>query len=181
VWREVIRLVTGFETNLRVLMKEAASPEAEAASSANEKIREHTASMGTVVAELGRYLEEAESKHWNLLICAIGAELEAFKEAQSMLESVFTSPDKKKGESTDEGHSGKPNASAGQTTKASAASEQPDESDNEVPADLLVSHYEDHGRKPSESFRSESDSREDDSENEVPPEFLDGTEEKGGS
>jgi hypothetical protein len=38
---------------------------------------------------LERNLGVAESKHWNLLVCAIGAELEAFKEGEGILRGAL--------------------------------------------------------------------------------------------
>jgi chromosome segregation ATPase len=177
VWGDVIRQVTNFESNLRQLMKTITSPQEpkEDSPPTEDLLREHTAAMDTVVTELERHMEEAEKKHWNLLICAIGAELEAFKEARNMLKGVFATADEASQEETCARESNEPQGIDQQEKSfANIVDDQPDESDNEVPPDLLVSHYEEHGCNPPSSSRSESDLHEDDSGNEIPPEFLDG-------
>ena len=49
--------------------------------------------MGTIVRDLEGKAREAEEKRWNLLICAIGAELEAFREGEGLLRGVMTTLD----------------------------------------------------------------------------------------
>jgi hypothetical protein len=49
--------------------------------------------MGTIVRDLERKAREAEEKGWNLLICAIGAELEAFREGEGLFRGVVTTLD----------------------------------------------------------------------------------------
>jgi len=169
-------------------------------------------------------LHLAEDKGWNLLICAIGAELAAFKEAEHLLREALRGAGLDVGEPDDQGVEGEEtyytaetatprlgrstsnlrsfgdshdpdsttnntsqsftlnridsrNSSRNTNTNADTSTkaknelldlhEEEDarsmESDNEVPADLLVAHPE--------SLHSPTLSRED-SENEVPPEFL---------
>ena len=113
----------------------------------------------------------AESKHWNLLICAIGAELEAFIEAQALLKETIGLP-----EPTPAPSSPEHNESTDKSEEASqdGREESHDESDNEVPADLLVSKFEDHDRDPPDSDQKSSVvlRRDSSGENDVPAEFL---------
>ncbi|KAH7324381.1 Atg28p-like protein [Stachybotrys elegans] len=177
VWQEVVKLVTNFETNLRVQMKNggAATESAKGKDkmpSPEEMIQDQLRQMDTVVEELERHMQLAESKHWNLLICAIGAELEAFQEARSMLRNVVMTAGAGD-EELQPPTTSQPGSKPGDDRHAQ------DESDNEVPPDLLVSHYEERRRgsslssEPSDASRPTVDRS--DSENEVPPEFLAGS------
>lgn len=172
VWREVTTLVTSFESSLRHLMKTGSSPVPESAKGKEKApsqetiIKEQLAKMDDVVAQLETCLNRAESEGWNLLVCAVGAELEAFREAQDMLKSVVEDDapleddipeDKEEQEQQHNAH-------------------EADESDNEVPTDLLVSTADastkakdggDAAKAPARLHRA-------DSENDVPPEFLEG-------
>jgi hypothetical protein len=78
LWEESVGLVTEFEDDLR---KQMASNEVHDV----EKLRKQIGKMGGVIMHLGETLSIAEEKGWNLLICAIGAELEAFKEGEGIL------------------------------------------------------------------------------------------------
>ncbi|OAQ97167.1 hypothetical protein LLEC1_03053 [Akanthomyces lecanii] len=171
VWREVTALVTSFESSLRHLMKTGtqwATPSVkgkEKLPSQESLIRDQLLKMDDVVTQLNGCLHQAESEGWNLLVCAVGAELEAFREAQDMLKSFL------EGDAPSE-----PDASQNeQHHEPRQASQSTDESDNEVPSDLLMST--------SDAPNKEQDGTQDDgtttsvlkrmdSENDVPPEFL---------
>ncbi|EPE04808.1 atg28p-like protein [Ophiostoma piceae UAMH 11346] len=98
MWLEAARLVSDFEANLRREMTagtQNGNDEAEGSESngkgkgrvptPEERMRSQLATMAAVITGLRMHLQTAESKGWNLLICAIGAELEAFREARTML------------------------------------------------------------------------------------------------
>ncbi|KAF5618540.1 cellular myosin heavy chain type a [Fusarium sp. NRRL 52700] len=170
VWSEVTGLVAQFEARLRELIKASQAGDADEEPQ-QAAIRDQLSQMDTVVEELGKRLQLAESKHWNLLICAIGAELEAFLEAKALLRKLGIITD---GPVTTEDH---PEHNGAQDSTEGEAEELPDEShdesDNEVPADLLVSRFEDHDRDPPDSPQQQSVVlRRVSSENEVPAEFL---------
>ncbi|KAI9152011.1 Autophagy-related protein [Paramyrothecium foliicola] len=173
VWQEVIGLVTDFESSLRLLMKLGSSTDSEAPSR-DRQIGEHTIGMSTVVQGLERYMAMAEAKHWNLLICAIGAELEAFRQAQNILHNIFPSKEAASSPEPSDGSIGPSPGEQKPADQADAAPEQHDESDNEVPVDLLVSRYEESDHVTQTRPRSRSLVHSDESENEIPPEFLDG-------
>ncbi|XWW92440.1 hypothetical protein V2A60_000363 [Cordyceps javanica] len=171
VWREVTKLVTSFESSLRHLMKTGA-PQVPPSAKGKEKvpsqeslIKDHLEKMDDVVAQLGRCLSQAESERWNLLVCAIGAELEAFREAQDMLKSFF-----------EEETSSQPETSQNEEIpELHHASQTIDESDNEVPPDLLAS-TDDASNKGAlgagDEVETIAELKRVDSENDVPPEFL---------
>ncbi|KAM0344111.1 hypothetical protein ACHAPU_007832 [Fusarium lateritium] len=170
VWSEVTGLVAQFESKLRELVKASQARDADEEPQ-QAVIQNQLSEINAVVEELEKRLQLAESKHWNLLICAIGAELEAFLEAKAVLMATFAVPDESV---TTEDHP-EQSVSTDNTEEASQESreESHDESDNEVPADLLVSRFEDHDHDPPDSPQQQSVVlRRDSSENDVPAEFL---------
>lgn len=91
VWRQAVKLVSDFEAGLRKHMTaddkkvdDGAEPDTLDPFSLQLK------KMQAVIAGLEDLLQTAERKSWNLLICAIGAELEAFREAFTMLREALT-------------------------------------------------------------------------------------------
>ncbi|OAA82283.1 autophagy Atg28p [Akanthomyces lecanii RCEF 1005] len=171
VWREVTTLVTSFESSLRHLMKTGV-PQASPSAKGKEKVptqeslvKDQLAKMDDVVTQLEGCLDQAESEGWNLLVCAVGAELEAFREAQDMLKSFVD------GDAPSE-----PDASQNkESLESRQASQATDESDNEVPSDLLLSTSEASNKEqdgPQDEGTTTVDFRRADSENDVPPEFL---------
>jgi hypothetical protein len=79
LWTDVTTKVIAFETSLQNYL---AAP-----SSADPSTLLST--MDTTVTYLEETLELAQQRGWNLLVCAIGAELEAFKQGQEMLEQAL--------------------------------------------------------------------------------------------
>lgn len=175
MWSEVMSLVTDFESSLRQVMKPNASITTSSAKgkekvpTQEDMVRSQLPLMDKVVAELERRMEQAEEKHWNLLICAIGAELEAFKEAYLMLKGLLDGPNDEPGDGQMDAPHPEPQEPEPSQPSLTTTEEHHDESDNEVPADLLVSHTEESDHH--ESMASPTLHRVD-SENEVPPEFL---------
>jgi hypothetical protein len=82
MWEESISIVTKFEDDLR---KQMASNEVQNV----EELRKQIGKMGGVIIRLGATLSVAEERGWNLLICAVGAELEAFKEGEGILRGAL--------------------------------------------------------------------------------------------
>lgn len=93
VWQEVVSLVLEFEADLRRQMTtnstsnvKGKEPEAEG----TQVLKVQYEKISAVVADLEQRLAIAEGKGWNLLIAAIGAELEAFREAADMSRAMLT-------------------------------------------------------------------------------------------
>jgi len=195
VWRETVDLVTDYETGLRKLMHLDGQAIATGNGKGKEKavgrgntVQQLLRSLSTVTSSLEQKLQIAEENSWNLLICAIGAELEAFREAErllrsglgevaqpdSMLEDVTPTADREESATSMESPVFKPS-----TPMAGIPRE---ESDNEVPHDLLSSPPDEEyiaPREPSpvkKTLASPLDHmpplERSDSENSVPPEFL---------
>lgn len=95
VWYRVVAAVTNFEKLLQKEMHRMTLIEPHPRSSSSQSnthednSEELLKAMETTMAELEENLSIAEEKHWNLLICCIGAELEAFREAKALLAETF--------------------------------------------------------------------------------------------
>lgn len=169
VWREVTTLVTSFESSLRHLMKTGASSTTPASAKGKERmpsqeslIKDQLGKMDGVVSQLEASLRQAESEGWNLLVCAIGAELEAFREAQDMLTSLVE----------ENGLLEQPPPQSDEKLQPQQEEEQTgDESENEVPPDLLGSTA-DASQETTENADNIPELIRTESENDVPPEFL---------
>lgn len=187
LWLKSIKLVSDFEANLRDLMIGGAKGKTkEGTPPAEEMMQAQLSHMVDVIQELDNYLREAEENNWNLLICAVGAELEAFQEAESMLRRDLgidepprlTALDKGPEETTRNNMERQPRASTGPAEKATTVEDQgkPDyptsESDNEVPPDLLGTHEAHDEEKQTARKRTPPDLRRESSSNDPPPEFL---------
>ncbi|KAK4107743.1 hypothetical protein N656DRAFT_719453 [Canariomyces notabilis] len=217
VWKEAVKFVSEFEAGLRRELsgsseansspklkndkgkgKAGDSTSPSPSISPEQVMRTQLDKMAAVIASLEERLRLAEEKGWNLLICAIGAELEAFRQAEGMLRDALRATgfdaaddvdsEDDRGDSTphlgrsasmrDSGpllngsaagvSTGTMSGESGRGNLVDLGGEKEDkaaESDNEVPADLLMAAAEEHG------LASPALSR-DDSENEVPIEFL---------
>ncbi|KAH7166294.1 hypothetical protein EDB81DRAFT_282975 [Dactylonectria macrodidyma] len=173
VWSEVTKLVADFEKTLRELINSGQHQrDGDEAMASQKAISGHLASMDSVVQELEQRLQLSEERHWNLLICAIGAELEAFVEAQGLLKATFGAPEEEADLLAESSHSLTVKDEAGVQSQEYDVKNHDDESDNEVPIDLLVSRLEDqdHDEEPpiGGGIRIEGDGE----TNDVPPEFL---------
>ncbi|KAJ4292887.1 Pyruvate kinase [Collariella sp. IMI 366227] len=127
-----------------------------------EKMFAQLDKMRGVMASLEEHLAIAEEKGWNLLKCAIGAELEAFKQAESMLREALRAAGFDVGQPEDDGDQAGSMPHLGRSTSLRNSSQRDEdgrgggaklvdlqdeekepESDNEVPLDLLVSAVDD--------------------------------------
>ena len=171
VWDKVTQLVSTFEADLREAMQGGTAASSSSSSpkgkdkvpSQEEILSDQLSRMKQVIEELEDQLRQAEEKRWNLLICAIGAELEAFKEAYNVLNSLLHPPEKRlpgDGGDASEKEAEPGHRPATQKEESHAADE---ESDNEVPSDFLGGEHD---------ARDEPAVADNSSENEVPPEFL---------
>ncbi|KAK1767252.1 hypothetical protein QBC33DRAFT_570208 [Phialemonium atrogriseum] len=185
VWKEAVKLVSDFESGLRREMKDelgAADKGKQKAPTPEEAMHAQLDKMAGVIVGLAQQLRTAEEKGWNLLICAIGAELEAFKEAEHMLREALRAagfddddddgPTPRLGRSVSLKTSAKRSGSGDGKKLVDVAEDRSQESDNEVPPDLLVSHEEDHDDSLTQDHEVGESPEQEDSENEVPLEFL---------
>jgi hypothetical protein len=90
LWNDVVRTVADYETSLQSYMQEVGR----SGSADNNRLLDQ---MDATVNYLNERLELASSNSWNLLVCAIGAELEAFQQGKDMLEEALGVKRKGKG------------------------------------------------------------------------------------
>ena len=98
VWKEVVTQITDFERRLRAEMSNlpAATPDGDidatpAQTDAPQRLRDVLGQMGSLTETLESKFELAKERNWNLLIAAIGAELEAIRKGRELLENVLGS------------------------------------------------------------------------------------------
>ncbi|ROT36309.1 hypothetical protein SODALDRAFT_335409 [Sodiomyces alkalinus F11] len=183
LWRDCTTLVTTFESELRKLMKGEVSGKGKGkAPSLEEAMRSQLSSMGEAIAKLESYTEKAEANNWNLLICAIGAELEAFQEAERMLRQAVESVTEANTTLREPliAHADEDVFSADPNARLQKTEEPTEESDNEVPPGLLVAQGDEdlngsRGRSLYEEkkvIRHPPFNREESDSDMPPPEFL---------
>ncbi|KAL8358763.1 hypothetical protein RB601_009908 [Gaeumannomyces tritici] len=89
VWSQAVKLVSDFEADLRKQMTGDDKADQGAEPGTDGTFGLQLKKMRAVIAGLDGLLHTVERKNWNLLICAIGAELEAFREAFMMLRDAL--------------------------------------------------------------------------------------------
>ena len=98
VWKEVVTQVTEFERQLRAEMtnlstvtgnRDATSDASQG--DASQRLREVLDQMRSLTETLESKFELAKERNWNLLIAAIGAELDAIRKGRELLENVLRS------------------------------------------------------------------------------------------
>lgn len=151
IWQDVVNEVTTFETMLREEMKTSTRP-------GGDDLRSILKQMDESVEHLESQFTLAEDQDWKLLVVAIGAELEAFKEGRSVLQDALDVSVQASESGVDGAADGPPKngslisddlfgrhesveggISAGLTRETTTQS---DEYDDEPDPDLLVSHQD---------------------------------------
>ncbi|EOA81398.1 hypothetical protein ACJQWK_10969 [Exserohilum turcicum] len=147
LWTDVMKRVSDYEASLQDYMQQAGRKNPPDPSKLLEQ-------MDNTIVYLEEKLELASSRGWNLLVCAIGAELEAFTQGQNMLEEVLGSKRKGKAPESlldqDGFHATQPEdmtVSAiriPQSPKQPAQPKQayPDSEDDDPDPELLISHHD---------------------------------------
>lgn len=82
MWEGVVGVVGEFEDGLRRQMKSGEVQD-------KQMFRGQISKMAMVIEKLKDVLQTAEERGWNLLICAVGAELQAFTEGESLLKGAL--------------------------------------------------------------------------------------------
>ncbi|KAF5877986.1 putative autophagy-related protein 28 protein [Botrytis fragariae] len=84
LWEESVKTVVNFEDELRENMKSGKVGDVEG-------LKMQIGKMKTVIGKLAETERVAESKRWNLLVVAVGAELQAFKQGEEILREALGS------------------------------------------------------------------------------------------
>ena len=100
VWNEVVDEVNGIENLLREEMREMQAPLVLEYGNGNaiggmRKILDH---MSKARSQIASKLEVSEARDWKLLVCCIGAELEAMNEGQTVLQRALKAAERSGGE-----------------------------------------------------------------------------------
>lgn len=164
VWKDVVTEITGFERRIQDEVRRLGTQEKTSERDNNTHgspdggMRKLLEQMDLVIAHIETRLKLAETRNWKLLVCCIGAELEALKEGRLLLQGtldsvagkdgenpVIDNPDnddpeidgvpRKRGLSDDFGLQEQPQQS-------SALVEGLDEEDDEPDPELLISHQD---------------------------------------
>ena len=91
VWKEVVGEVAAVEKLLRREMQEMKAPSLseEDTGNATRGMRKILEQMSKARSRVESHLETSEARDWKLLVCCIGAELEAMNEGQSVLQDAL--------------------------------------------------------------------------------------------
>jgi hypothetical protein len=95
VWQSVVSEVSNFEKRLKehmhssIMMSRSSSEPQDGTTVEHEQAKRIIRDMDDTTHRLEEKLDLAEDKDWKLLVCSIGAELEAFNEAKTMLLRLF--------------------------------------------------------------------------------------------
>jgi hypothetical protein len=90
MWQETVAQITQFEKDLR-----AATSQAQGSlprEFAEQRMHTLLPALDSTISTLKHNLRHAESQQWNLLICCLGPELEAFLQARSLLRQTLGLP-----------------------------------------------------------------------------------------
>ncbi|KAM0802662.1 hypothetical protein BDR22DRAFT_887452 [Usnea florida] len=100
VWDEVVQEVHGVEKLLREAMQEMQAPlvQENGNSNAIRGMRKVLEQMSKARSQIESKLEVSEARDWKLLICCIGAELEAMTEGQTVLQGALEAAGRSEGE-----------------------------------------------------------------------------------
>ncbi|KAF2709607.1 hypothetical protein K504DRAFT_476872 [Pleomassaria siparia CBS 279.74] len=93
LWKDVVNSVDSFEASLQNYMQQAIR-------SKSPDPAKMVSQMETTIASLEEKLDLATSRSWNLLVCAVGAELEAFKQGKDILGEALGISEKGKEKTT---------------------------------------------------------------------------------
>lgn len=91
VWKDVVRDVSEFERKLREDMAHLnpSNPSSITPEDAAEDMKSLLAQLGSTTTQLETKYNLAQTRNWNLLVAAIGAELDAFVKGREILEAAF--------------------------------------------------------------------------------------------
>lgn len=108
IWKDVVSQVSDFERRMRAEMSKQSSSlsqngttEDSSNTEASSRLRRLLDDMSQLTEVLESKFELAKSRNWNLLIAAIGAELDALKQGRQLLRSAVGAPEEPSGELMD--------------------------------------------------------------------------------
>ena len=163
LWEQVILRISDFEKLLKKEMRRFIQTESQllqpdkhtADKSQSDAVSTVLWYLEETIEFVGRKLEYAQMKGWNLLVCCIGAELEALDKAWEMLSDTFNVSTESPSGSEQKPNTKTPEDEGEQVSNHRPHSTAPeDDVDNPEPPDDLLrdtgTHSENHDRKPIE-------------------------------
>lgn len=165
VWKDVVTEISGFEKHIQGEMRRLGTGEKSSQgkdqlqTSPDDGMKKLLEQMDPVIAHIESKFKLAETRDWKLLVCCIGAELEALKEGRLLLQGTLNSvtPGRADESPADDGlenHSTESNGVPGKggLSEEFGLQEQPQESsvlvegleeeDDEPDPELLISHQD---------------------------------------
>jgi hypothetical protein len=107
-------------------------------------LKKQVSKMGSVIEKLEETTKIAEEKGWNLLICAVGAELEAFKQGEGILKGALEmtggNTDRKENKREEQKSDGFDELNGGELMRHESLERDESEDDGPNLAELLVDH-----------------------------------------
>lgn len=97
VWKDIVTGISRFERHIQDEVRRLGTPEKSSQrandthSSPDEGMRKLLEQMDPVIAHVESKLKLAKTRDWKLLVCCIGAELEALKEGRLLLQGTLDS------------------------------------------------------------------------------------------
>jgi len=151
IWEEIVSEITFFEGRLKHEIMRLSQPaghlnnETEDRPSGDQSVDGLVDQLERVAQSLQVKLEEAETNSWNLLVCAIGAELEALRQGREILESLRPRRSSSRSHSPDHESNGDTDAQqrSSQQLASRSARRRRRSSDDEPDPDLLLSKQQD--------------------------------------
>ena len=85
LWSSALKEISAFEKELRRGMQSQVSSTTGGQANGLDSMRDLIDRMDRTIASLTSKLDHAELQNWNLIVCCLGAEIEAFREGRTML------------------------------------------------------------------------------------------------
>ena len=152
VWEEVVQEVNSIEKLLREEMQKMQAPlleRTEGRGPAVEGMEKILKRMRKARSRIENKLDLAETKNWKLLVCCIGAELEAMIEGQDVLEGALRASgsqddvaEKKRSNGTEVGDEGLDDQLASQPTHDLLQVDRSEDEDEGPGPEFLLSHHD---------------------------------------
>lgn len=100
-WKQVVAKISSYEKRLKAELRRSVQTQSQlvqpgdsvASNSNDEQSKSILEGLEETINFVASKLELAEDREWRLLVCCIGAELEALNEARNLLSNVFSAPE----------------------------------------------------------------------------------------
>ncbi|KAI1413107.1 hypothetical protein F5Y13DRAFT_31160 [Hypoxylon sp. FL1857] len=177
IWQQVVTLIADFETRLQESLEEVTKQRNYESGTPDSLLQDQYKSLKKTLRELQRLYDYVESKGWNLLIAAIGAELAHFEGVKDVLKELIRNSGYDDGSLTPNTPGGNDlvDVRADDALDAGAHADEPEE-DEELSRSVVrrwddIDEQEQHRDSPPADLLG-GDGHREESDNEVPPGLL---------